>query len=166
MANLVPAPTRTARRARAIAMGTGAEHLVFRLAGESYALPLGVVKEILVVPVVTRVPRAPVHVLGIISVRGQLVTVMDLGTRIDPRLPAGGHQHDIKARVLLVRGPADEVIGLLVDEVDNVSRFAESDVEPPESLGGSLGEHVTGIARRDGEVVVVLSLAALLGGTA
>ncbi len=163
MSDLTRSPTRSARRARTAALGSGVEHLVFRITGEAYALTLAVVREILVVPTITLVPRAPAHVLGLISVRGHLVTVLDLGVSLGSRAPHAERLHDLRARVLLVRGPDDETLGLLVDEVQSVVRLADTDIESPEALGGAVGEHVLGIARRDGETLVVLSLTGALG---
>ena len=86
------ASVRIARRAtRARAREPSArEYLAFEVGAEHYALPLPCVREIVRVPAVTEVPRAPSHVLGVISVRGAVTTVFDL--RIKLRLRGGaGH---------------------------------------------------------------------------
>ena len=75
---------RTDRRAirRAGEAGKRTEYLAFRLAGETYAVQIAHVAEILRPPPITEVPRAPRTVLGVISVRGNLVTVVDLRRRV------------------------------------------------------------------------------------
>lgn len=165
MADLVRAPAKQlGRRAHAPARGPVVEHLAFRLVGETYALPLADVREILTSPPVTLVPRAAKEVVGIVSVRGQLVTVLDLAARLGLREGTPGNPPlGRKTRILLVPGPLGEIMGLLVDEVLSVYRLAEPEIEPVGVLGGNVAEYVTGIGRRDGVVLILLALAPLLG---
>ena len=71
----------TVRRAD-LARGPVTEFLAFILAGEIYAVPLTKIREILSPPPITKVPRAPGDVIGVCSVRGLLVTVMNLRRRL------------------------------------------------------------------------------------
>lgn len=150
------------RRAQSAERGSVAEFLALRLGSEIYGVPLTHVREILVSPPLTLVPRAPHDVLGIINVRGQLVTVIDLKAR----LHLFGEEPPQRARVLLVPGPEGELLGLSVDEVLQVYRLSESEIEPAGVLGGNVAEHVAGIGRRDGVLLILLSLGTLLGGGA
>lgn len=118
------------------------EFLAFRVAHEAYALPLASVREILRLGAVTEVPRAPADVLGIVSVRGRVTTVMDLRRRL--RMPIA--ETTKQARVLLVDA-GDEVVGLLVDEVLQVYRLSEDEVEIAGATQGELSEYVFGIGR-------------------
>lgn len=122
--------------------GAQREYLAFGLGDEQYALPLSSVREIMTVQPLTEVPRAPKEVLGIFSVRGGVTTLMDtrrcLGLAESPLTP--------RARVLLVDSGA-ELIGLLVDRVDQVYRLAADEIELASSIGGDLAEHVVGIGR-------------------
>lgn len=150
------------RRAHTAERGAVTEYLALRLGAETYGVPLFHVREILVPPPVTLVPRAPHDVLGIINVRGQLVTVIDLKRR----LRIAEEEPPRRARVLLVPGPEGEMLGLSVDEVLQVYRLSESEIEPSSVLGGNVAEHVAGLGRRDGVLLILLSLPLLLGGTA
>lgn len=128
------------------------ELLAFVIADETYALPLRSIREILKVPPITGVPRAPADVLGIISVRGRITTVRDLRRVL--RMPEG--PTDKHTRVLLVEAGEDEVIGLLVDRVLQVYRLDEDEVELAAVVGGDMSEHVMGVGRprafrKDGE---------------
>ena len=118
------------------------EILAFIIADETYALPLSAVREILKVPPITGVPRAPRDVLGIISVRGRITTVRDLRRLL--RMPEA--EVDKHTRVLLVED-GDEVIGLLVDRVLQVFRLDEDEVELAAVVGGDVSEHVLGVGR-------------------
>ena len=121
---------------------TAYEFLAFRLANETYAVPLSGVQEILKPPRITRVPRAAYEVLGIVSVRGRVTTVLDLRRR----LRVAEAPVDKYTRVLLI-DTGDEVLGLLVDAVLQVYRLYEDEVELASSLGGDLNEYVMGIGR-------------------
>lgn len=118
------------------------EFLGFVIDEAIYALPLQAVREILKVPPVTDVPRAPEDVLGVISVRGRITTVVDLRRRL--RVEA--RPTDKHSRVLLVDS-GDEIIGLLVDEVLQVYRLADDEIEFAGVVGSDLSEHVLGIGR-------------------
>ena len=154
MADLVTDQTaRLARRDSAVEVP--AKFLAFVLAGELYGIALTRIREILSSPPLTPVPRAPSDVLGVCSVRGMLVTVVDLRRRL--RLEEASPTR--KARILLTETDWGEVIGLFVDEVRQVVRFPVSAIEPAATvLGGDVSEHVLGIARPGGNVIILLDL--------
>lgn len=118
------------------------EFLAFSLAGERFALPLSSIREILKLAPITEVPRAPFDILGILSVRGRITTVVDLRRRL--RMPST--EPSKVSRILLVDG-GDEVMGLLVDEVHQVYRLHEEEVELAAVVAGDLSEYVYGVGR-------------------
>jgi len=149
------APRRTEGRSamqRADELGKRAEYLAFMLGSEAYAIEIGNIVEILKPLPITEVPRAGADVVGVMSVRGRLVTVLDLKRRF--RL-ARTFTMDKKSRILLVSA-VEEEIGLLVDEVLQVYRLAESEIEPPDVLGSEQPPHIVGIGRPPGGHVLVL----------
>ena len=160
MANLTQSTaSRLARRVGD--RGPVREFLMFALAGELYGVELTRIKEILSPPPITMVPRAPREVIGVCSVRGLLVTVLDLRRklRLDERALTR------RARILLGEAESGEVIGLLVDEVRHVVRLAATEVEPAASaLGGDVSEFVLGIGRPAGEFLILLDLLSIVSG--
>ncbi|MGC4065550.1 MAG: chemotaxis protein CheW [Polyangiaceae bacterium] len=109
-------------------------------------------KRILSPPPLTIVPRAPRHVLGVCSVRGQLVTVVELKRLM--RLSESGTPR--RARILL-SNCAGEVVGFFVDEVRQVLRLSEGEIElSAAALGGEAPEHVIGIGRPGNDVLILL----------
>lgn len=135
-----------ARRAATIDRRPRAEYLGFVLAGDVYAAPVALVREILKPPPLTPVPRAPSAVMGIVSVRGQLVTVVDLRRRLRLAEPLFSR----RARILLSETAHGETLGLYVDEVLQVYRLAEGEIEPATALGGDVAGYIAGIARPAG----------------
>lgn len=143
---------------RADELGKRAEYLAFMLGTEAYAIEIGSIVEILKPLPITEVPRAEAGVVGVMSVRGRLVAVIDLKRRF--RLTRT-FTMDKKSRILLVNA-VDEEIGLLVDEVLQVYRLSEAEIEPPTVLGSEQPTHVVGIGRpAGGAVLMLLDLAPL-----
>lgn len=151
--------------------GPTMEALIFSLAGELYAAKVGGIHEILRPPPLTRVPRAPRGVLGVVSVRGRLVTVVDPRRALSLASPPPTSS---RARIVLVETADGELLGVYVDEVQRVERFADDDLEPPAaSLGSDVPTYVIGIARpkhRRGpgsdataDTIVLLDLSLLIG---
>jgi purine-binding chemotaxis protein CheW len=146
---------------RAGEAGRRVEYLAFVLAGETYAVQIAHVAEILRPPPITEVPRAPATMLGVISVRGKLVTVIDLRRRF--RLPEA--PIDRKSRILLGDLGKGEQLGLLVDEVQQVWRLAAEEIEPANVLGGEQPAHIAGIGRpadAQGATLILLELRPIL----
>lgn len=122
------------------------EFLGFETGHEQFGLPLHAIREILKPPPLTPVPRTVPHVLGIISVRGRVITVLDLRKR----LRVAESPITRQSRILLVLHHG-ETIGLLVDRVLQVYRLQEGEVEFATTLGGDFAEHVFGIGRPNSE---------------
>jgi purine-binding chemotaxis protein CheW len=132
------------------------EFLTFLLGSEEYAVPIEHVREVLRAPAITEVPRAPTHVLGVVTVRGEVVAVID--TR--GRLGLGGESTG--ARIVIVdagEGP----LGLLVDAVTSVVRLPSGSIEPcPQGISTAASECVIGIGRQRDRLFMVVDAAALL----
>ncbi len=118
------------------------DFLAFVVGDEHYALALSAIREIMKLPPVTEVPMAPPAILGIVSVRGLVTTVIDLRRKL--RMPEGPVTS--KSRVLLV-DKGEELIGMLVDRVLQVYRLREDEVELAATTSGELAEYVLGIGR-------------------
>jgi purine-binding chemotaxis protein CheW len=164
--------TRGTAMRRAADHGRRTEYLAFSLAGEAYAVRIAHIAEILKPLPITWVPRAPKNVIGVMSVRGKLVTVLDMRRRLAlPESP-----FDRRTRILLAdlgkdaapiaspgRGPQEaEQIGLLVDEVMQVYRLAESEIEAANVLGGDQPAHIVGIGRPPDRLLILLDLRPIL----
>jgi purine-binding chemotaxis protein CheW len=111
-------------------------------------------------PPITEVPRAPAHVLGVVTVRGEVVAVVDPRRRLG--LPEGVARRGAGARLVIVDA-GDGPCALLVDVVASVVRLRAGSVEPrPQGLGGAAAECLAGIGRDRDRLFTVLELGALL----
>ena len=134
------------------------EYLCFRVADEEYAISIMSIKEIIKPRDVTEVPRVPLFIQGVISLRGLIVPVMDMRCRLS--LPVGSGTG--RERIVVVRKDAG-FCGILVDEVVQVARVAKKDIEePPAVLDGIDKAFVKGLGHYDGRMIILLDLEAIL----
>ncbi|MDD5757952.1 MAG: chemotaxis protein CheW [Desulfobulbaceae bacterium] len=107
---------------------------------------------------VTVVHRAPQYVCGVINLRGEIVTVIDLRTKFG----FAPLSQDEETQIVVVR-QGDESIGLLVDSVSDVVLADEKDIEPPPSnLAGVTGHFFNGIYKLEHSLVAILNIDELL----
>lgn len=139
--------------------------LTFVVGGEVYGVDILSIREIIKPREITEVPRAPRFLLGVVTVRGLVLPVLDLRLRLRLDAPQLGRG----ARILIVVHKGERY-GLLVDEVRGVVRFADGEIEPPPpSLAPAEAPFLAGIGRwtdeDDGEageqLVILLSLDAV-----
>ena len=133
------------------------ELLVSVMRGQEYGIDIAHINEIIKVRPPTEVPRVPPFILGVISVRGVVLPVIDLKRRL-----GGDGVTDLspQARYLIVTRD-DEMFGLLVDGVRQVVRIGEDAIEPP-LAGSGEGDFIAGIGRLERRMVVLLDLDAIL----
>jgi purine-binding chemotaxis protein CheW len=104
------------------------ELLVLWLADDPYALPIERVREILRMRPVTPMPRVPACVLGVLSLRGEIVQVIDLRRRLGL---APGAAESPRRRIVVIASEDGQLSGLLVDRVSEVLRLREDALRPP-----------------------------------
>jgi purine-binding chemotaxis protein CheW len=134
------------------------EMLSFRLGGEVYAVLVADVREVLKSYHLTTVPNTPDYILGVMSLRGTMLPVIDLCKRfgLAPRT------NDEKSRIVVVSS-ADEEVGLLVDQVTGVFRVLPNEIKPvPENLEQG-AEFLRGIVRTADRLHILLDLGKALG---
>lgn len=109
---------------------------------EAYGVPLASVREILVPPPMTEVPRAADHFLGVVSVRGEIISVIDLAKLLNLQVV----RNEPHGRVLLVDN-GQEVIGVAVDRVLQVYRLEPGQIEYASAMSSDLSDYVVGVGR-------------------
>jgi purine-binding chemotaxis protein CheW len=134
--------------------------LIFRLGEDEFALPIGVVDEVASAPAqVTRLPKGPSFLEGVINLRGDVLPVVDQRRRFHmPPAPAG-----LQRRLVVVRTEHHRA-GLIVDSVSKVLRSSARDIDPAPDLTGDSGRLVSGLINpgAGGRIVLVLDPAELL----
>ena len=132
------------------------EMLSFLLGSEEYAVPVEQVREILTPQEITPVPHTADYLLGVCSLRGTVMPVIDLNRRLGLSVSL----RDEKSRIVVVSLERDDQVGLFVDRVRGVVRIAPSAVQPaPETVEqGGGAEFVKGIARMNERLYILLDV--------
>ena len=140
------------------AAGSQLELLTFLIASEHYAVDIERIVEIVTPRPVTRIPNADSSVVGIISLRGTIVTLVDVRRKL--RHAAGSATPDTRIVVIDFH---HEIIGFLVDRVLRVVKAAAGDIERhPVVHATELDEAVRGVFRTGGALTILLDLDKLL----
>ena len=132
--------------------------VLLRLGADRYAVPITSVREILRVGRLTPVSTAPAFVLGVINLRGVIMTILDLRVffGLEPG-PVGA-----EARIVIAEG-GGMVVGILVEQVEEIVDLPAALVKPPlASSRGIVEEYVAGIAALGGQMVVLVDLEKVL----
>lgn len=132
------------------------EYLVFALGRELFATGLASIREVVRPGPIARVPGARHDIRGITSIRGRLVTVVDLARSLG--LGAVG---STRTERLMIAEYEDEAVGYLVDEIREVVRIPPGSIEEPAVLGTPEKVYLRGIARVGQETLVLIDVDAL-----
>lgn len=130
----------------------------FLLGQAAFGVDTAQIQEVVRLGNLTPVHHAPDYVVGIRNLRGRIVTVIDLRTRLElGRVTAGP-----ESRILIVEGQG-EPIGLLVDQVADTIDINTADIQPsPPNVNGVQSRHLRGVCRNGARLVALLDLAAVL----
>ena len=132
------------------------EILTFKLFREEYAFKISQLKEILKFQRITTVPKMPDYVVGITSLRGKVIPVIDLRTKVSSGADLPGLSSRMK--ILVMKGPKG-LIGAIVDKVLGVVRIAKSEILPPPShLTEEQLKFIDGVAIIDKRFVSILNM--------
>ncbi len=139
------------------------KYLTFELGGDAYGLEILKVREIIGLLEITRVPRAPAVVRGVINLRGRVIPVLDMRARFG--LPAeAATEQTVIIVVQCVTGGRPLTMGILVDRVLEVHAIDAAGIEPPPDLGGAAveGAFILGVGKAGGRIVFLLDLDRIL----
>lgn len=140
------------------------QYLTFTLGGETFAIGILGVKEIIEYTSLTDVPMMSDCIRGVINLRGSVVTVMDLSVRFGrPSTPVTK-----RTCIIIVEIEEDgehQVIGVVVDAVNAVLEIAASDIEPPPAFGAHIrNDYIAGMGKINGRFVILLEIGQVFAG--
>lgn len=152
----------TSLAAHATSNSAPTQYLTFMLSGDAYAIGILSIKEIIEYTHMTEVPLMPPCVRGVINLRGAVVPVMDLQVRF------GQAASPITKRTCIVivevaSPEGDQVMGVVVDAVNEVLDIDASDIEPPPAFGTSIrSDFISGMGKVRGKFVILLDVDCVL----
>ena len=132
--------------------------VTFRLADEVYGINVMQIQEVLRVSEIAPVPGAPSYVLGIINLRGNVVTVLDTRSRFG-LVPK---EIDDSSRIVIIESEK-QVVGILVDSVAEVVELRSSEIDSAPNVGNEdSSRYIQGVASRDDDLLILVDLNKLL----
>ena len=132
--------------------------VTFQLENETYGINMMQVQEVLRYTEIAPVPGAPDYVLGIINLRGNVVTVIDTRSRFG--LPAGDVSEN--SRIVIIEAEK-QVIGIMVDSVAEVVYLRSSEIDAAPAVGTEeSAKFIQGVSNRDGQLLILVDLNKLL----
>lgn len=134
--------------------GNVSQYLTFQLAGETYSVPLHQVQEIRTYTPTTRIPNAPDYVLGVINLRGSIIAMLDLRTRLN--MPPISEDEQT---IVVVVNILDRTFGLRADSVSDVISISADSVHPaPKVTSDDRQRFIAGLAQAQDKVLILLDL--------
>jgi len=134
------------------------QYLSFMLGDETFAVGILHIREIIEYGQLTRVPRMPEFIRGVINLRGTVVPVIDLGARFG----AGRSETNRRSCIVIVEVDNDggkQDIGILVDAVNEVLEISANQVEPPPAFGARIRtDFIAGMGKVDDRFVIILNV--------
>jgi purine-binding chemotaxis protein CheW len=134
------------------------QYVTFRLDDETYGINVMQIQEVLRYGEIAPVPGSPDYVLGIINLRGNVVTVIDTRRRF------GLNDADITdASRIVVMESADQVMGILVDSVAEVVYLKSSEIEAAPNVGSEeSARFIQGVCNKNGELIILVEFDKML----
>lgn len=134
------------------------QYLTFTLGEEDFALDIGKVREVLDYTTITKVPRMPAYLRGVINLRGNVVPVIDLRYK----LGMGTITQSVDTCIVIVETMIDDELthmGALADSVKEVINLDPELISPPPKLGIKISnEFLRGMGRRDDKFLIILDI--------
>ena len=135
-------------------MGEIVQVATFHIGAEEYGVDISQIQEIIRMVEVTRVPRTPDFMDGVINLRGQLIPIVDLRTRFGMERVA-----PTKATRIIVTDIGTKRVGIVVDSATEVVTIPiESIEEPPEMIAGVGADYLQGVGKIGDRLVILLDL--------
>jgi purine-binding chemotaxis protein CheW len=133
-------------------------HLCFNLGAEEFGIPLHSVKEVLAVPEITSVPFAPSHFVGIMNLRGQVLSLIDMRSKFGIK----GQLNNETA--VIICNLENTSVGIVVDSINSVITPQSEDLSPKPQISGSTNDsYINAIYKNQGRLVLLLDINKTLG---
>lgn len=132
------------------------QYLTFKLDNEIYAMDITTVREVLDIIQITKVPRMPDFMCGVINLRGSVVPVVDLRTKFGLRKESSLKETCIVIIEVVLDGE-ETVLGILVDSVQEVISLEPEQIDPPPRIGTRLKtEFIRGMGKKELDFIIIL----------
>ncbi len=132
--------------------------VTFSIASEEFGVNILEVKEIIRTMEITKIPRAPAFVIGVINLRNLVIPIIDLRCRFEMPIK----EADSNTRIIVLE-ISDLLVGFVVDSVSEVLRIQKNTVEPtPPVVAGIEADYISGVGKLQDRLLILLDLNKLL----
>lgn len=133
--------------------------VVFKIGDEEFGVNIHQVREIVRLVPITPIPRAPGFIEGVVNLRGQILAVIDLAKKLD----LVSQSRSEKTRIVVVE-VEDNTVGMIVDEVTEVLRMSNTQIEStPSIIDSEINQkYITGVGKLEDKLLVLIDLKAVL----
>ena len=138
------------------------QYLAFTLQGETFAMDIRSIHEVIQFSGLTEVPLMPAFLRGVINLRGAVVPVIDLSVRFGRALTEAARRTCVVI-LEVAQGDKTVVLGILVDHVNEVLEIGASEIEPAPAFGSNLrSDFIAGVGKVNGKFVILLDVGHVL----
>lgn len=135
------------------------KYIIFKINKEVYAIDVTSVNNIIQMPKITQVPSSPKYYRGVINLRGEIIPVMSLRRRMN-------YDDDCftnSSRIIILNIGEDNLLGIVVDEVNEVLDISSKDIEQPSQFIKNDASVVSGVGKIGDMIISILSVDSMIG---
>jgi len=135
------------------------KYIIFKINKEVYAIDVKSVNNIIQMPKITQVPSSPKYYRGVINLRGEIIPVMSLRRRMN-------YDDDCftnSSRIIILNIGEDNLLGIVVDEVNEVLDISSKDIEQPSQFIKNDASVVSGVGKIGDMIISILSIDSMIG---
>lgn len=145
-----------------IGKGANLQLIVFKLAGEEYAMLIDQIKEVVITPKIAKVPLTPNYIRGVANIRGNILAIIDLVERFSLGSPSTSSDNQAASNFTLVVESNEYKMGILVKDVPNTLSVYETDIDnSPSIINDSSGidnNYIKGIVKSGSRMIVLIDI--------
>ena len=134
------------------------KYIIFKINKEVYAIDVKSVNNIIQMPKITQVPSSPKYYRGVINLRGEIIPVMSLRRRMN-------YDDDCftsNSRIIILNIGEDNLLGIVVDEVNEVLNISSNDIEQPSQFIKNDASVVSGVGKIGDMIISILSVDSMI----
>ena len=132
--------------------------VTFKIGNELYGIDIMEVREIVRLTEVTPIPNCPSFVDGVITLRGEIIPIVDLGKRFHFQ-PLEYTEEDELLRGIIIINAEDMIIGVMIDQVNRVVNISYDQIQPPPQVIAGIGaEYIQGVVKTENNLLIILNI--------
>ena len=132
--------------------------VTFKIGNELYGIDIMEVREIVRLTEVTPIPNCPSFVDGVITLRGEIIPIVDLGKRFHFK-PLEYTEEDELLRGIIIINAEDMIIGVMIDQVNRVVNISYDQIQPPPQVIAGIGaEYIQGVVKTENNLLIILNI--------